>query len=229
MSALLDSYRFVSAAPVYTSFVAASGWVDSGAANLVLSVPGAAEAGDILLAVVATKNSYTGTDGPIPATGWTLLAQKEYDTSPAAADPMVHIYRHDYTGDTPDLTFPVHSSGVIHAGNILAFRDVGSFGTPVGTSGGNAANHSIPGVTTTGTNSIVLAFFAIGTPLVLSSANFTDPASPTASYYDTVTSNDISCAYAWGVKASAGATGNFTISTPGTFARGVGVVIEIKS
>lgn len=207
--------------PAYVASSAALAETATKDSNITPALPVGWSAGQYALAHVVCSAFGGGVVTPTivdsGASGWTLLAAELYASGFAnSRSPRQRIYYRTLQGGDSAPSFQMTggtndgTSARIGA-KIHTFSDVNNVVIATGSTG-DAATVTGNGLTTTVANGLVVAFVGVGDSNTHTSQACTDPSSLTERADDTV-SVRLGLMMASGVRATAGATGDFT-STP---------------
>ncbi len=197
--------------------------------DLTLAMPGSIQDQDLLIAIIATRNSPTP-GNPTPVSDWGFASSIHADPGGASSSSVkaaLHLYFHRYDGvTTPDNVFP--DAGSFTMGKIVAFKDVTSIGTPsIWGTDTLRTSHTVSGVTTSGANKIVLATYALGNENLTPSAHAIANVTPVStSHHENDIGGGANVGFTYGTLASAGASGDYTFTTA-VSGRMSGIVLEL--
>lgn len=142
------------------TFVAVVNNSNTTSPTLTLPWPTGHVSGDLGVAVVQSDNV-----APTTPSGWTLLAQVGAGTPGAALSTMLSVYGR-IAASASESSAPVGRNGAFLQGRMYVFRGTATSGfvdDVATTSGATSATLSLPSVTTTGPNRLVLLVVADGT------------------------------------------------------------------
>lgn len=213
-------------------FVAVSGAVTAASGNITLTEPAGVIQGDLLVACISYRSNAAFTK----PSGWTDITSQNTGNTTAngtgsiGSGFMAYIRR---GSSAPSLVF-TRTAGDVAIGRIVAYRDSDSSGTLVtqtsATLGTAATAISVSGVTTSNDRDLIVVaacgarnstftnFDTATDPATASSTNSGQTAAPIAGTWQeradsgTTTGADCSLGIADAVRATAGATGNITIT-----------------
>jgi hypothetical protein len=216
------------------SFVGAGTVVEVTATSHTLTLPAGTQSGDLLVAVISSRIAST-TSITLPS-GWTLVTEQKTNNVVAGASTgiasamMAYIVR---GASAPALGFTHPTAPSVAQGQIVAYRGCAQVSPLDVVGGGTTATAitavSVAGMTTTAANDLIVmgvaggrnaawsAFDAVTDPGTQSGATDTTTA-PTAGTWleradtQTTTGADTSLGIADAIKATAGATGNLTVT-----------------
>jgi fibronectin type 3 domain-containing protein len=227
-----------SATPVAAppTFVAA-GAVSSGTATITPALPSGIASGDVLLLFVETANEAVSISNPNGGT-WTEVTGSPQGTGTAGSTSAARLTafwsRYNGTQGAPTVS----DSGNHQLARMVAIRGAAASGNPWDvTAGGVEATSdtsgSIPGATTTVANTLVVVAVAGSGPDATGTSNFSGWANANLTGLTERTDNTVTAGnggalgIATGVKTTAGAYGNTTVTLASSAAKGM-ISIAIK-
>lgn len=228
MTLLADRFRQLAQPQTVVAnpaFVAEGVYAVVGIADLTLTLPAGIVTGDLLIAMLETRNNETD---PTPTSDWTSFPAIHVDDSLASQNFKTahHTYFQSYTGTAPNLTFPGNTDHL--SGVIVAYRNVASVGTPVTDfTDLNITAHTQPGVTTTQANSIVLFGYSLAFNRTVSNKAIANVTIDNDNDHNHTTNGNGHLGWASGDLAIAGPSGDLTFNTNNNV-RASSMAIELK-
>jgi rhamnogalacturonan endolyase len=217
-------------APTTPTFVAA-GTIASGTGTIAPALPSGIATGDVLLLFVETANQAVTISNQNGGT-WTAVTNSPQGTGTAASTSATRLTafwsRYNGTQGAPTVS----DSGDHQVGRIVAFRGVVSSGDPWNvTAGGIEAtadtSGSIPGATTTVSNTLVVVAIATALPDSSSTTRFSAWTNANLTSVTERTDNSVTAGnggglgIATGIKATAGAYGNTAVTLATSSTKGM--------
>lgn len=194
-------------------------------ASLTITKPTGVVAGDVLIANIAQRNN--GTTAP-SLSGWTLISSGAIDGGTTLG---AVLYKVAGASEPANYAFTLGSGANNNDGSIVAFSGVdatggflvgGGAGGPfdvapgsLSVSGANGSTATATGITTATANAAVIMLAQSNDNQSMGSWTTTSPGTLTELYedqYNPSGSNDLTVGAAWAIKATAGATGNGTMT-----------------
>lgn len=198
--------------------------------TLTITKPTGVVSGDLLIVNIAQRSSTAAISG----SGWTVIDQKTFDGGTTSG---AVLYKVAGGSEPANYSFSLGAGANNNTGTIVAFSgvDVGSgpFDVAPGTlsvSGANGNTATATGLTTVSANAGVLMVAMINDNQGLSNWSTTSPGTLTELYenqYNPTGANDLTTGGAFALKASAGATGNGTV-TIGANSRWAAMLLALK-
>jgi hypothetical protein len=225
------------AAPGAPTFVAA-GAVAGGTGTIKPALPSGLAVGDILLLFVETANQASTISAANGGT-WAAVTGSPQGTGTAAATTATRLTafwsRYNGTQGAPTVS----DSGDHQLGRMIAVRGAAASGNPWDVTAGGVettsdTSGSIPGATTTVANTLVVAAVAGSLPDATGTAQFSGWANANLTSLTERTDNSVtagnggSLGVATGIKATAGAYGNTTVTHANSAIKGM-MSIAIKN
>lgn len=218
------------------SYVAGGTFVNTATkdVNLAVSPPAGFSAGQHAYMQVQTVEQGSGNTAPSivgPGADWTLIGS-EILASGFANTRQVRSRIYHRVLQAGDTSWNVQMTGGTAVGvnlsaKISTFSDVGTTVLGTGTTG-DAATITLPGVTTTKANSLVVAFVAIADGNTVSAQDFADVGvTGETERHDHTVGSRVGVSMATATRAAAGASGNFT-ATPSATDPWAGIVMAFE-
>ncbi|MEP2774657.1 MAG: putative Ig domain-containing protein [Luteolibacter sp.] len=233
----LWSFTTAAAAAAPTPSFVASGGISSGTGTITPALPSGRASGDILLLFVETANQAVSISNPNGGT-WAEVSGSPQGTGTAAGSSSTRltVFWSRYNGTQGNPT--VSDSGDHQTARTIAIRGAAASGNPWNVTAGGIestsdTSASIPGVTTTVPNTLVVVAVAGSLPDANGTANFSGWSNSnltdlTERTDDTRNSgNGGALGIATGKKATAGATGNTAATHASSAVKGM-ISIAIK-
>jgi hypothetical protein len=199
--------------------------------SLTINKPTGVVAGDVMIVNIGQRNN--GTTAPL-LSGWTPIASGVIDGGTTMG---ALLYKVAGGSEPTSYTFTLGSGADNNEGTIVAFSGVDVSGSPFDVAPGSlslsAANGSTvtaTGITTVTANAAVIMFAQSNDNQSMGTWNSTSPGTLTELYEDQYNASgavDLTLGAAWAIKATAGATGNGTM-TLGSSIRWGAMLIALK-
>lgn len=184
--------------------------------SLTINKPTGVVAGDVMIVNIGQRNN--GTTAPTCA-GWTAISSGAIDGGTTLG---ALLYKVAGASEPASYTFTLGAGANNNEGTIVAFSGVDVTGTPfdvapgsLSVSGGNGSTATATGITTVSANAAVIMFAQVNDNQSMGTWSTTSPGALTELYEDQYNASgavDLTLGAAWATKATAGATGNGTMS-----------------
>lgn len=201
--------------------------------SLTITKPTGVVSGDVMIVNIGQRNN--GTTAPT-LSGWTAISSGAIDGGTTMG---ALLYKVAGGSEPASYIFTLGSGANNNEGTIIAFSGVDVSGpTPfdvapgsLSVSGANGTTATATGITTATANAAVIMFAQSDDNQTMGTWTTTSPGSLTELYedqYNPSGANDLTVGAAWAIKATAGATGNGTMTLGGSIRWGT-MLIALKS